>query len=249
MKKIAADKNYMWHGELLKLAIPRDTGPLWEQPVYDSEYYDDFYPDLDPEEVAYEEEQDNLYYGRNVIWIGTSGSMVRADAHYIYPIQGNIFYDEKISQLADKIKSSPERVILNAPYGEMTLVDIDDVRQSIKYREDYGHAVLTTGDDELDEYLKDEEEYLNNNAEYDDEHEVIAKSYDDLKEDLELRLKEAVESGDGDLGDYIFQVRDGNHRAFAAIEAGERYIWIRISKNQMQDIENKNIAEYRDILE
>ena len=97
--------------------------------------------------------------------------------------------------------------------------------------------------------MKDEEEYLNNNAEYDDEHEVIAKSYDDLKEDLELRLKEAVESGDGDLGDYIFQVRDGNHRAFAAIEAGERYIWIRISKNQMQDIENKNIAEYRDILE
>ena len=29
----------------------------------------------------------------------------------------------------------------------------------------------------------------------------------------------------------------GNHRAFAAIEAGEKYIWIKISDNQIQNIE------------
>lgn len=238
--------------QISKLAVPRDEGPLWEQPVYNSEYYDeDFYPDLDSDEIERETEFDNLYHGRNVVWIGSSGKMVRADAHYVYPIQGNIFYDEKISQLTDKINASSEKVILYAPYGDMSKVDLNAVEESIGYQEDYGHAALTTGDDDLDEYLKDKEEYLNDNAEYDDEYEIVAESYDKLKSELELQLKEAEESGSGDLGKFIFQIRDGNHRAFAAIEAGEKYIWIKISDNQMQNIEEGSswVAGYKDVLE
>ena len=258
MKKIAADKEYSKRyarlrrlNRISKLAVPRDDGPLWEQPVHNSEYDEDFFPDLDSDEIEHETKFDNLYHGRNVVWIGDSGKMVRADAHYVYPIQGNIFYDEKISQLADKINASPEKVILYAPYGEMSRVDLSSVEESIKYQEDYGHAALTTGDEDLDEYLKDKEEYLNNNAEYDDEYEVVTESHDKLKSDLESQLKEAEESGGGDLGEFIFQIRDGNHRAFAAIEAGEKYIWIMISKNQMQNIEQGDpwVAGYKDVLE
>ena len=258
MKKIAADKAYSKRYAILKrlsriskLAVPRDEGPLWEQPDNNAEYDEDFYPDLDSDEIERETESDNLYHGRNVVWIGDSGKMVRADAHYVYPIQGNIFYDEKISQLADKINASPEKVILYAPYGEMSRVDLTAVEESIEYQEDYGHAPLTTGDEDLDEYLKDKEEYLKNNVEYDDEYEVITESYDKLKGELESQLKEAEESGGGDLGEFIFQIRDGNHRAFAAIEAGEKHIWIMISKNQMQNIEQGDpwVAGYKDVLE
>jgi len=238
--------------QISKLAVPRDEGPLWEQPVYNSEYYDeDFYPDLDSDEIERETEFDNLYHGRNIIWVGSSGKMVKADADYVYPIQGNIFYDEKISQLTDKINASSEKVILYAPYGDMSKVDLSAVGESIEYQEDYGHGALTTGDDDLDEYLRDKEEYLNNNAEYDDEYEIVAESYDKLKSELELQLKEAEESGSGDLGKFIFQIRDGNHRAFAAIEAGEKYIWIKISDNQIQNIEEGAswVAGYKDVLE
>ena len=258
MKKIAADKAYSKRYAILKrlsriskLAVPRDEGPLWEQPDNNAEYDEDFYPDLDSDEIERETKFDNLYHGQSVIWIGDSGKMVKADSHYVYPIQDNIFYDDKISQLADKINSSPEKVILYAPYGEMSKVGLSDVEESIQYQEDYGHAVLTTGDEDLDEYLKDKEEYLNNNAEYDDEYEVIEGSYSKLKDELESQLKKAEESGGGDLGEFIFQIRDGNHRAFAAIAAGEKYIWIMISKNQMQNIEQDDpwVAGYKDVLE
>jgi hypothetical protein len=236
--------------EMCKLAVPRDEGPLWDQPDNNAGYDEDFYPDLGSDEIKRETEFDNLYHGRNVIWIGESGKMVKADSHYVYPIQGNIFYEEKISQLAEKIASSPEKMVLHAPYGEMSKVGLSEVEESIQYQEDYSHAPLTTGDEDLDEYLKDKEEYLNNNAEYDDEYEVIKSSYDELKDELELQLKKAEESGDGDLGEFIFQIRDGNHRAFAAINAGEKYIWLMISKNQMQNIEQDDpwVAGYKDIL-
>jgi len=231
--------------QIIKLAMPRAEGPLWDQPNYETEYDEDFYPDLDKSKIEYEKKFDNIYHGRNVKWIGTSGRMVRADAHYVYPIQGNIFYDEKISQLTDKIISSPEKIILYAPYGEMSRVDAASIKESIEYQDDYGHAPLTTGDEELDLYLKNKDEYIENSWEAEDVGE------ENFRAQMEKEIKEAEETGEGDFGEFIFQIRDGNHRAFAAINAGEEYIWIRISNNQMQDIESdvKGYEGHRDILE
>jgi hypothetical protein len=237
--------------QVFKYSMPRNEGPLWEQPSYGAESYDEFYPDLEDELVSREKEEDNLYHGRNVIWIGTTGKMVRADSHYVYPIQGNIFYDEKISQLTDKINSSSEKVILYAPYGRMSKVEVSEIEESIKYQEDYGHAPLTTGDEELDQYLADKEEWLSDNSDYDDDYNIVKESYDELKKDMELQLKEAERNRSGDFGEFIFQIRDGNHRAFAAINAGEKYIWLKISDNQVQDIESGRdwLKGYGDILE
>ena len=36
----------------------------------------------------------------------------------------------------------------------------------------------------------------------------------------------AVEDGDGDLGEWVYQIRDGNHRAFGALLAGEPHIYV-----------------------
>ena len=239
--------------QISKIAMPRDEGPLFEVYNHGSEYEEDFYPDLDQDTIKQEEKYNNLYHGRNVIWIGSSGKMVRADAHYVYPIQGNVFYDEKISQLTDKINNSPEKIILYAPYGEMSKVDVQSIKESIEYQEDYGHAALTTGDEELDKYLANKEEYIDDNVDYNwgaDDSEIEAAKIP-LREEMEGQLKEAESSGDGDFGEFIFQIRDGNHRAFAAINAGERYIWLMISNNQVESIKENApwVAGYGDILE
>ena len=53
---------------------------------------------------------------------------------------------------------------------------------------------------------------------------------------MDKELEGAVSSGDGDLDEYMVQIRDGNHRAFGAIAAGEPYVWIALSENQLLDI-------------
>ena len=42
---------------------------------------------------------------------------------------------------------------------------------------------------------------------------------------MELKFESLKDSPDGDVGELIYQVRDGNHRAFVAKYIGEPYIW------------------------
>lgn len=46
--------------------------------------------------------------------------------------------------------------------------------------------------------------------------------------DLEEELYEAIQNKDGDLGEILVQMRDGNHRTFGAIEAGEEYVYVMV---------------------
>lgn len=39
-----------------------------------------------------------------------------------------------------------------------------------------------------------------------------------------------------DLGKLLFTVRDGNHRVFGALIAGERHVWMHLSDNDVQDV-------------
>lgn len=198
----------------------------------DRSFYHDYYPDLDESSLN----KNHYYRGNNVIWIGTPGKMIRVDSNAIYPIEGNIFNSEKISQIASKIINSEKKTILYAPYGVATKVDIDNIRESIEYSEathKEDPSVLTTGNDELDEYILNKKEYFEN----------LGLSKDDDPEEyleeearLEEELKNAISSNDGDIGRIIFQIRDGNHRAFGAVAAGEPYIWVSVSDNQIQDI-------------
>lgn len=41
---------------------------------------------------------------------------------------------------------------------------------------------------------------------------------------------------EGDIGKLLFTVRDGNHRVFGALIAGERHVWMHLSDNDVQDV-------------
>jgi hypothetical protein len=200
---------------------------------------EEYFEDLDQETIDNEKKWGNIYYGRNIAWIGTAGKMVRADVNNIYPISGNIFDRTKIRSLVDKIAHAEERVYLYAPYGMVKKVDIQTIIESL---EGYDHNPLTTGDDELDEYIKDKEEYL---SIYDGEEKIEAQ------QEMEQELKKAIASNSGDLGEFIFQIRDGNHRAFAAKALGESYIWMSIAENQLMDIKEGDYydSSYKELLQ
>lgn len=174
-------------------------------------------------------DRQNVRRGRNVAWVGEAGRMVRVDPEYMQHISGNIFYPEKLASVAAAVELHPDTLYLTAPYGQMAQIDVHRVKESQEYWEDEGlDEPLSTGDDELDEYIVDPEEYLDDHADDDERQE--------LREEMEERLQEAIDSGDGDLGSWIFTVRDGNHRAFGALAGGEPYVWAILMDSDYQDL-------------
>lgn len=250
------------------------------------EQYDDneYYPDLDAEEVEQNVNQGHAYHGRDVIWLGYNGKMVKAYPDMIYPIQDNIFYPEKLKAVKDKIEHSPEKAVFFAPYGMASIIDLIDIKESQEYSEqDLGHRRWTTGEEDLDEYIKNPKEWIIENVYLDSElwvEDILkfvdindpTKHIEDFKrylieeegyedpEDFKVALsalseltkevkemedykQQAVDEGWGDLGRLSVQIRDGNHRAFGAIEAGEPYVWVIVAENQIQGIEDGHIQK------
>lgn len=235
----------------------------------------DYYEEISDDQIAQEEKFGNLYRGRNVVWIGQNGRMIQALPDYTYPIDGNIFYDDKIQTVESIIQDSNDYVYFYAPYGEASIITLNDVAESIQYEGDISHRAWTTGDEDLDEYVANELDWIEWNFEpessiftedllkfvksnnLDDfkkfliedegwDEEDFEEGFEDAVTDLsslrnlinemETLKKEAVQSNSGDLGKISVQIRDGNHRAFGAFAAGEPYVWVMLSDNQMQDI-------------
>ena len=168
----------------------------------------------------------SLYYGRNVIWDGYTGQMVRAYPKYIQHVSGNQFDADKLAAIVSGIDEAPDRVVLTAPYGNVNFIDPLDVKESIesmRHGDDEGlDEPLSTGDDDLDEWLVDPERFDKGDQAH-----------------MKRLLKEAVRLKQGDLGKLACTIRDGNHRAFGALLAGEPYIWMIVEDNQMQDLHRK----------
>lgn len=218
--------------------LKKADSPLFsvENMLEETAYYgkSEYYPDLEEGE---DYRSGDIYYGRNVLWIGTKGKMFRADPSYMEPISGNIFYPDKINDIVNEIRYSDEKKVLFAPYGNVSLVTIDSIKESIEYD---GANALTTGDQELDEYISLGEDFF---VLYDLDDEDDYKEYLSEKKRLEEELEEAIATESGDIGQYIVQVRDGNHRAFGAIEAGEPYVWIAIMDDKLQSLDPVKDAE------
>lgn len=74
-------------------------------------------------------------------------------------------------------------------------------------------------------------------------------SYNNLDEDsqnavdafleIETRILENIENGYSDIGKIRVQLRDGNHRALAAIETGEYKICVNISEEKIKELGDK----------
>lgn len=258
-------------------AAPEHSDSYWDiDPEEHENIYldpdDDFYPDLSDELIESEREKRNIFFGRNINWVGTRGEMVNVPVDNMYPISGNSFSNEKMKSLQNKIENAEERIYLYPPVVSITIVSVQDVLES---RQDgfYDHAELTTDDEELDEYLKDKEEWaaLNLKNMGSDNYSRYYQSYEDwvgvseldeidLDEDQIAELEEfkefesdflliaAIEAkeiqadkeGWGDIGDVIYQVRDGNHRAFAAKNTGEDSIWCFVEEGQLERIRSGN---------
>jgi hypothetical protein len=187
--------------------------------------FGEHYDTLDKNETHLYDE----YHGRNVIWLGETGKMVKATPENSEPIWGNIFDREKIEQTADDIRYADDKVKFYAPLAHPTIIDIQNVEENLQADahgdlmydpaiDDY--HVYSTGDAELDEYLLDSEGFLCDNSTDED---------DTLENEMEDRKKLAQDEGWGDIGDISIQIRDGNHRRTAAFAAGEHYIWVRVS--------------------
>jgi len=178
---------------------------------------------------------DEEYTGRRVTWLGTEGRMVRLTWDEVHPVPGNIFDADKLVTYLEFMKESDSPV--PAPAGWVGhAIDADDVAETQEaYARDElfdSHGMtrpFTTGDDDLDEYLRDRREMkwlLKKLSRGDEEYEDISA----VIEEMEPLVEAAEERGDGDLGRVTVTLRDGNHRAYAAYLNGEPYVWVYITR-------------------
>lgn len=162
-----------------------------------------------------------LYPGNRVLWAGIPGRMIKVDPRYIQHIDGNIFDPDKIRAVVSGIQNARNPVIFHAPYGTMSKIDKTTIEESIQYADYNQGDPLTTGDRTVDQYLLEPEEFN-----------------EEEQAELEEELAWLEEAGAGDFGKWIATIRDGNHRAFGSILAGEPHVWMMLSENEMQDIQH-----------
>lgn len=258
-----------------KLAMPKRESLFDLDPdEFGAEYYEDihgdFYPDLNEEYIESQREQRNIFFGRNINWVGTRGEMVRVPVEMMYPIEGNQFDPVKMKALQEKIQWSEDKVYLYAPTVSVSMVTPQTIREYAA-----NGTELTTGDEEMDQYLEDFESWAEENLSYDlltsdyidssdpdeivnakDRLEELRESESELDEfdkdelshlegvlseiekviGMEKRIDDLKDNPAGDVGELIYQIRDGNHRAFAAKNVGEEYIWCFVYENQLNEI-------------
>lgn len=200
--------------------------------------FETYYPQTAANDYA---DSDDLYYGRRVIWDGIPGRMLKVKAEYVIPTPGNIFDSQKISAVVDTIEEG-HRPIFKAAYGYASKITRKHIIESLIYDED--EFQLTTGDPELDQFLIDTNNVL---ANYIDLADMAA--YEELLTDFRNRLTQAEVNKEGDLGKWQVTLRDGNHRVFGALLAGEPDVYIMIAANQMQDINRGLEPELASLLE
>ena len=234
------DEGYSKELNILKSAMPRPIGSLYDidSGRYPSEEFSQ--EKIDDRDLRYM--RNEAEKGDRVRWFGDRDRMIKVDVDYIYPIAGNIFYPDLMKKIESDIRrATPENKInLYCGYADVIKVDLSRIQEDLEYF-DHGDSDFTTGlstgDEELDKYLKNKEEYLSD----------WKSNYDE--ETAEELLKEAVENQEGDIGKYIFQIRDGNHRAFGAKNAGEKYIWLNVMTNKYDDIKSDKYGIYDDYVE
>jgi len=194
------------------------------------------------------EDEGDVYHGRRVRWLGEDGRMYKAQWDQVHPRGGNIFYEGKLPAFVEYAReqlSSGEKPLWRAPpgwaHGPVTAQDVEESQQALQHGLDdlyssYGTTrAFTTGDEELDEYLRDRSEIKKRLAKCDEDDCDIDDERDELRElveTMEARLAEAVAGNQGDLGKVLIDLRDGNHRTFSAYLLGEPYVWVQIARGE-----------------
>lgn len=106
----------------------------------------------------------SIYTGTDVAWDGIAGRMIKIPAEYAESIEGNIFYPDKllrVEQLVNRARDTGKYALFDAPLVApflITLGRIAESQQGWEHDGGYGRA-YSTGDEELDKFLKDPEEW------------------------------------------------------------------------------------------
>jgi len=205
----------------------------WDEPLFDAE---EFGLDVDIEPGFVDEvrswlpdedevDEDDVYWGDGVGWVGTQGQMMKLPWDQVTASPMNPFDASKVSAFKQLIESG-ERPIMYAPPAFIDRINLDDVRESRQAaaRDELfdSHGMTrpyTTGDEELDEFLEDEEGFIALWADDENDEETI-------RSDMTIRAERAIAEQEGDLGKIVASLRDGNHRAFGAQLAGEDGVWV-----------------------
>jgi hypothetical protein len=221
------------------------TRPLFDPTDENEPEPDQEVLDLLEEEGPPDEDEGTVYNGRRVRWLGEEGRMYKARWDQVHPVAGNIFYEGKLPAFLAYAKeqiSRGEKPLWQAPAGwvggAIDVQDIEESQQSAQHGPDdlyHGYGTTrpyTTGDEEVDEYLRDRRDMkkrlakcIEDDAEVDYERDELAETI----EAMEARVAEIVAKSGGDLGTVTIQLRDGNHRAFSSYLLGEPYVWVYIT--------------------
>jgi hypothetical protein len=168
----------------------------------------------------------NFCRGDRVLWYTeTSKNLVKVESDYVVMMPGNHFNITHPDQLdawnnSISLHDSTNPMLVRAPTGDLQFIERFKIEESQEAaKNDLLHELelsrpWTTGDDVADEYLADPEEFL--------------EEYEDIytKEEMESLVLELERERSGDFGKTYVQLRDGHHRAFGAIQAGERFICV-----------------------
>lgn len=177
------------------------------------------------------------YKVNKVTWLGEAGRMVKMTTKNSEPMWGNTFDERKISETANAIKNANGKAKFNAPLVHISIIDIEEIAENLEANSrgelmfdpaiDDVHTT-TTSDRELDKYIIDEDQYLDDNSSDDEEREELRQEMEELK-------RTAIEEQWGDIGRLKIIVRDGNHRRAAAFLAGEPYVWGKVATQGILD--------------
>lgn len=184
------------------------------------------------------------YFGDKVHWYGGDHMKV-VPAEDVYARVDNIFDPKKMKFVENMIRNADDYVEFEVGYGFENEIEINEIIEYFDYLPEqiYGRMELSTGDGEVDEYLKNKSYFEDNygseisrllddsKMENDDieVNEEDIEEYDHYKE-LETKLDKIITNKMGDIGRKIYQLRDGNHRTLGSIAAGERFVALNVVK-------------------
>jgi len=138
--------NLKWEGAAKREknpSIARDVlhEMLYEvSPDYSRELFAEYYEVSaeDPEKLLlqYPEPPSKYYYGRNFVWIGDPGRMLKLYAEDVVPIDGNIFYPEKLTAVASVSQwNDGDKIPLIPGYGIPVIMDEERIEEAFEYQE------------------------------------------------------------------------------------------------------------------
>lgn len=154
MKKTILEKNLL--RKLIRESI--------EKIIQEEDYFDENLP----KEVK---RHSSKYVGRQVTWYGDPEKMIVVHKSQVEGMWGNIYDPEKLRYLVELINNSEDNVEIECSYaiGELnSIVDVIEeqtAHHNDSFSVDYDgkKEPASTGDDELDEYLGNEEYIIDNN--------------------------------------------------------------------------------------